>query len=126
MTKDQKLSKLMILADLKFVFAHANSDDKMERLLSAYHMQQAIEKTIKLKLSILGYNRWGHDIAVLIHFCDINNINIGIPSLIRKNAHMYTRWEASTRYYPTTMVNRNSIWAAYRVTVTWLNSGTTV
>ena len=49
MTKDQKLYKGLILADLKIVVSYYNDEDKAMRLQAAYHMQQAVEKTIKLK-----------------------------------------------------------------------------
>ena len=88
-------------------------------------MQQAIEKTIKLKAMIKGLNLWGHDINKLIVNCKKAQIDIQIPALIKRNAIMYTRWEASCRYAPATVVNKNSIWAAYRITLAWINSGDT-
>lgn len=63
MTDEQKKFKAMILADLKLALVGGGSDDKYERLLGAYHVQQAIEKTIKLKAGIQGLNLWGHKIA---------------------------------------------------------------
>lgn len=61
MTKDQKLYKGLILADLKIVASYYNDEDKAMRLQAAYHMQQAVEKTIKLKAEIKGLNLWGHN-----------------------------------------------------------------
>lgn len=49
MTKEQKLYKALIKADLKLVLNNYQDKDKSVRLLAAYHMQQAVEKTIKLK-----------------------------------------------------------------------------
>lgn len=126
MTKEQKMYKGLILADLRIVNTFTNSTIKQEKLQSAYHMQQAIEKTIKLKASIKGLNLWGHNIRVLIQNCDNAGLSIGIPKLIRKNANMYTSWEANCRYEPSSIINKNSIWAAYRVTLEWLNSGDTL
>ena len=45
--KDKKLKIAMIKADLRIVNNQWNSDSKADRLLAAYHAQQAIEKTIK-------------------------------------------------------------------------------
>lgn len=59
MDKEQKQYKALIRADLKIVSTYANSDDKALRLQAAYHMQQAIEKTIKLKAEIEGLSLWG-------------------------------------------------------------------
>lgn len=70
MTKEQKQYKGLILADLRIVSNYANSKVKYEKLQAAYHMQQAIEKTIKLKAWICGYNLWGHNIAVLLNNCN--------------------------------------------------------
>lgn len=118
--------KGLILADLKIVRNLADSEIRYEKLQAAYHMQQAIEKTIKLKANICcGVELWGHDIRKLLVECTRRGLDIKVPPLIRKNAHMYSSWEASCRYKPTAFINKNSIWAAYRVTVDWLNSGNT-
>ena len=53
MTREQKLYKALIKADLKLVTENYQDADKAIRLQAAYHMQQAVEKTIKLK-SIRG------------------------------------------------------------------------
>ena len=44
MTKSQFELRMLILADLKLAIQGANSDNKYEKLLGAYHAQQAIEK----------------------------------------------------------------------------------
>ena len=125
MKKKKKAYKALIMADLNIVCHYTDSKNKSEKLQAAYHMQQAIEKTIKLKAMIKGLNLWGHDINKLLSACMKANIDIKIPPLLRKNAMLYTKWEASCRYAPATIVNKNSIWAAYRVTLAWLNSGDT-
>ena len=56
MTKEQKLYKGLILTDLKITESYYDDKDKALRLQAAYHMQQAIEKTIKLKAGIEGLN----------------------------------------------------------------------
>ena len=47
MTKEQKLFKSLILADLRLAEEHYSDDNKAIRLQAAYHAQQAVEKTIK-------------------------------------------------------------------------------
>ena len=94
MTREQKLYKALIKADLKLVTENYQDADKAIRLQAAYHMQQAVEKTIKLKAGIEGLNLWGHEIDVLIKKCDDNNINIDIPKLIRNKADVISHWEA--------------------------------
>ena len=125
MTKDQKLYRGLILADLRIVAAYCNDDDKAMRLQAAYHMQQAVEKTIKLKAEIHGLNLWGHNISRLIKLCDDNGIEIKIPRYIRESAERLTSWEAEGRYYPVKVVRRDSIKKTYDVTVQWLGEGDT-
>ena len=70
MNKEQKQFKLLIKSDLRIVERNWDSDDKADRLQAAYHMQQAIEKTIKLKAYVHGIDDiWGHDIRALINWC---------------------------------------------------------
>lgn len=125
MTKEQKQYKALIKADLLIVNNYADSDDKALRLQAAYHMQQAIEKTIKLKAEIKGVNLWGHDIDILIKKCKDAGIDIEIPKLIEEKADMITQWEAECRYYPVKVVRRDSIKNAYDTLVEWLESGET-
>lgn len=65
MTKEQKQYKALIQADLKIAENYGESDDKALRLQAAYHVQQAIEKTIKLKAEVLGVSLWGHVLEML-------------------------------------------------------------
>ena len=125
MTKDQKLYKGLILADLKIVVSYYNDEDKAMRLQAAYHMQQAVEKTIKLKAEIKGLNLWGHNINRLIKACDDGGIDIEIPRYIKDSAERLTSWEAEGRYYPIKVVRRDSIKKTYDVTVQWLEDGDT-
>lgn len=121
MTKEQKQYKLLILADLKIVDNFYADKDKGLRLQAAYHMQQAVEKTIKLKADIEGLNLWGHDIQELIKKCDDHGIELGIPNDIRAKAEIITQWETECRYYPTKIVRKDSIKRIYELTVDWLN-----
>ena len=126
MTKEQKQYKMLIKADLRIVERNWDSDDKGDRLQAAYHMQQAIEKTIKLKAHMHGIQDiWGHDIRALLNMCKTKGYNIDAPSLIVKNANIYSKWEADCRYYPIKVVRKDSIRAAYKVLVPWLESGET-
>lgn len=126
MTKEQKQYKGLIKADLRIVSNYAESDDKALRLQAAYHMQQAIEKTIKLKAELKGLSLWGHDIDILLKKCNDVGIDIEVPKLIVEKADMYTHWEAECRYYPIKIVRKDSIKKAYDVVIAWLESGETV
>ena len=125
MTKEQKQYKGLILADLKIAKRYLNDDEKPLRLQAAYHIQQAVEKTIKLKAEIAGLSLWGHDIDVLLKKCDDNNINIDVPKYIREKADVITPWEAECRYYPIKVVRKDTLAKTYDIALKWLNSGTT-
>ncbi|MCR5097736.1 MAG: HEPN domain-containing protein [Lachnospiraceae bacterium] len=126
MTKEQKLYKMLIKADLKIVENNWNSVDKFDRLQAAFHMQQAIEKTIKLKADVKGLpDLWGHNLVSLMEKCDENRIDIDVPEYIKEKADVITLWEADGRYYPQKMVRRDAIKKAYDITVEWLESGDT-
>lgn len=127
MTKEQKLFRGIIKADLKVAQNNANSDVKAERLLAAYHVQQAVEKTIKLKAELAGVNLWGHDISKLIHDCKKHNIYhiIKIPKYIVDRQAMISKWEANCRYYPMTVIRRDSVMGVHRACSSWLDSGDT-
>lgn len=99
MTKEQKLYKALIKAGLKLVLNNYQDKDKSVRLLAAYHMQQAVEKTIKLKAEIKGLNLWGHDLDKLIKKCNDHNVDIHIPKYILDRTDMITHWEQECRYY---------------------------
>lgn len=88
-------------------------------------MQQAVEKTIKLKAEIKGVNLWGHNINKLIKSCDDNAVDIGIPRYIKENAIKISSWETEGRYYPIKVVRKDSIKKVYDVTLEWLETGDT-
>lgn len=125
MTKEQKLFKALIMADLKLAEENCFDDDKAIRLQAAYHAQQAVEKTIKLKAELGGLNLWGHDIDVLLKKCDDNGINVDVPKYLRDKADVITHWEAECRYYPITVVRKDSIKKVVDVVKEWLNQGKT-
>ena len=122
MTKEQKLFKNLIKADLHICKKYYDSPDKALRLMAAYHMQQAVEKTIKLKAEINGLNLWGHDIVKLMAKCDEAGIDIGIPKYIRIKAVDITRWEVECRYCPVRVARKDTLKKLYDITVDWLDT----
>ncbi len=125
MTKEQKQFKGIILADLKMASRYYDDSDKHMRQLAAYHTQQAVEKTIKLKAEIEGLNLWGHDIRALIKSCDDHGIEIDVPDKIREKEKMITGWEAECRYYPVKAVRKDSIKRIIDEVTKWLEEGKT-
>lgn len=110
------------MADLKIVDKFYDNSDKALRLQAAYHMQQAVEKTIKLRAQIAGLNLWGHNISKLLKECDDKDVDIEVPKYIRQNAEKITSWETEGRYYPVKVVRRDSIRKIYDITFEWINS----
>lgn len=65
----------------------------------AYHIQQAVELTIKHILEVNGISYpWEHSIQMLLDLVDDNNIMLKESQWIRLNAERLTSWESSTRY----------------------------
>ena len=126
MTKNQRDYKKLILADLSISNRYYNDDNKALRLQAAYHLQQAIEKTIKLKAEIEGLNLWGHDIDILLKKCQDNDINIKVPKYIKEKADSITHWEAECRYYPVKVVRKDVMKKVYDLACEWINSGNTI
>lgn len=64
-----------------------------------YHLQQAVELTLKYGLEINGveYSKT-HDITQLLLACKSNDINIGVTEYIDDHSEMFTLWESKTRY----------------------------
>ncbi|MCR4755061.1 MAG: HEPN domain-containing protein [Lachnospiraceae bacterium] len=126
MTKEQRQYKGLIMADLNIADKYRNDDDKPLRLQAAYHLQQAIEKTIKLKAEIAGLSMlWGHDIDVLLKKCDDNNIDIDVPKYIRDKADVITHWEAECRYFPIKVVRKDTLGKVYKAALEWIEQDDT-
>jgi len=105
-------------ADLKTAKSLVNSKDKYQKHQAAYMVQQAIEKTLKYAIGLkTGTEPWGHDISKLILAADVEDV--AVPNIIRQNAAMYTSWEAVSRYYPRTVIRRDTIAKAIRITDEW-------
>ncbi len=70
---------------------------------AAYHLQQAVEKLIKIQVYTSGctYNNrsmYIHNISSLSSYADSLGFNVDIPTEIRNNAVMISDWEVSGRY----------------------------
>lgn len=63
----------------------------------AYHVQQSVEKMLKLQMELLGeeYPR-SHNIAVLVDKCI--DLGVDIPELIQDYDVIITEWATGTRY----------------------------
>lgn len=65
----------------------------------AYHLQQAVEKTLKAFLECVGVTVPNtHDIDKLVRMSRNNGSRVVITEWIEDKADMLTRWETDTRY----------------------------
>ena len=64
-----------------------------------YHLQQAVELSIKYILEMNGieYSKT-HDIEQLIQLASESNVDLYISDYIYDKAEMFSSWEAKTRY----------------------------
>ena len=64
-----------------------------------YHIQQALELSIKYMLEMNGVNyAKTHDIDQLIRLANINNVELYLNEYIDDHSEMFSLWEARTRY----------------------------
>ena len=67
--------------------------------IAAYHLQQAVEKSLKAFLECQGVTVPNtHDIYKLVKMCRDNGSRIVLTSWIEEKADTITRWETDTRY----------------------------
>lgn len=101
------LSMNLIKADLimakQGMEQYRSHEIKQIKNLAAYHLQQAVEKMIKIQIYRSGVsyeNRevYVHDLTRLIHYADTLEFGVNIPAIIRTQAIMITDWEANGRY----------------------------
>ncbi len=108
--KTPELDMLQIKADIilaeKAVESSAEQNPRFAKYLrgqAAYHVQQAVEKLIKIQLYNSGNQLdlskiYKHSISSLLSYADDMGIVINVPALIRKNDELVTSWEAEGRY----------------------------
>ncbi|MCM1136458.1 MAG: HEPN domain-containing protein [Clostridium sp.] len=107
---------------------HRNSINKNMKNIAAYNVQQALEHVLKyLIYNDAAYFKGSSDIKEIFTHDLVLLINkyykpykIYVPKTIMKNAHIYTRWEAETRYSLKFSVRKNSISTALKETEDWL------
>lgn len=91
---------------------------------TAYHLQQAIEKLIKIQVYSSGveYNNrsmFVHNIDSLTSYVDSLGISADIPNDIRENALIISDWEASSRYDLHFSVRIDTLEKFYDITLNW-------
>lgn len=78
---------------------HNMGDDEVYLNYAGYHLQQAVELSMKyfLENNGLTYPKT-HNIEQLILICHKNKISLEKHSYIEEHAEMFSAWESKTRY----------------------------
>ena len=73
--------------------------DELYLNLAGYHLQQAVELTIKYLLENEGVEYpYTHDIDQLIRLANENHVELFTGGYIDEHSEMLSQWEAKTRY----------------------------
>ncbi len=87
-----------------------------------YHIQQALELSIKYMLEMNGVNYpKTHDIDQLIRLANINNVNLYLNEYIDDHSEMFSLWEARTRYILNYRLERRKIERSLTETKSYLD-----
>lgn len=125
------LSMGLIKADLLMakqgITMYRDNEIKEIKNQTAYHLQQAAEKLIKIQIYKSGVqfdnkSLFIHNIKSLIKYADKLNISIMIPEEIRDNALLITDWEASGRYDISFTVKITSLEKYYAIISKWYST----
>lgn len=103
MSLNMELIQADITASAKMIEEYKRTKYKSAKNISAYHLQQAAEKLIKIQIykladSTTNLKLYTHNISALIKQAQVNKILIYVPPYIKTNAMTITSWEASSRY----------------------------
>ena len=92
--------------------------------MTAYHLQQAAEKLIKIQIYRSGVeydNRklYVHNLVSLIKYAQSLNICVSIPQEIDENALLISDWEAGSRYDIRFSIRIDTLKKIYNVIMDW-------
>lgn len=92
--------------------------------MTAYHLQQAAEKLIKIQIYRSGVeydNRklYVHNLVTLIKYAQSLNIDVVIPQEVDENALFISDWEAGSRYDVRFSIRIDKLRKMYDVISAW-------
>lgn len=97
----------------------STANDEIMQNIAAYHVQQAVEKTIKqLIIEKRGMGTISHDIGMLVK--DAKGEGIEIPSWVSEGAYEISRWATTIRYNSKFKTNRELIINYVEKTNQWI------
>lgn len=128
--RNNYLSILQIKADIQIVeqiinfIASESGNSKYLRGQACYHIQQAVEKMIKIQIysntTKIEYHKiYDHSIDKLITYGESLGIDMIIPSSIRNNAYRISGWEAHGRYDAHLVTKMTTIEKFYNIVKGW-------
>lgn len=87
-----------------------------------YHIQQALELSIKYMLEMNGINYpKTHDIDQLIRLANINNVELYLSEYIDDHSEMFSLWEARTHYILNYRIEKRKIERSLTETKSYLD-----
>lgn len=115
-----------IIASAKMLEEYKLNKRKSTKNISAYHLQQAVEKLIKFQIyrnatNCVGRNMYTHNILALIRYSQQLGLLINIPKYIALKAAIITTWEASSRYDYDFTVRIDSLEKIQKAVEEWYN-----
>lgn len=121
------LIKADILMARQGIELYKNQGIKEVKNQTAYHLQQAAEKLIKIQIYRSGVEYknkalYVHNLKTLIYYADSLDFGVNVPSFIRKNALIITDWEANGRYDMHFSVRINTLEKYYNAIFAWYQS----
>lgn len=83
----------------KLIRNSIQSEDEEMIVMVGYHLQQAVELSVKFSLEMNGIEYPNvHRIEDLLKIAKVNNVDLHINEYIKEHDALLSSWEANTRY----------------------------
>ena len=94
--------------------------------IAAYHIQQAMEKLIKIQVhrksnDYDNHKLFNHNIEKLILYAENLDIDLYVPKYVRDNSLVITDWEAGSRYDVGFSIRIDTLKKAFNEAECWYN-----
>ena len=94
--------------------------------IAAYHIQQAMEKLIKIQVyrksnDYDNHKLFNHNIEKLILYAETLDIDLYVPKYVRDNSLVITDWEAGSRYDVGFSIRIDTLKKAFNEAECWYN-----
>lgn len=124
MTLSMGLIKADIIAAEQAIKYFEENNIKDIKNVAAYHIQQAMEKLIKIQVysncvECDNHKMYTHSIEKLAMYADSLNIESYIPKYVRDNSVFISDWEAGSRYDVAFSVRIDTLKKALTETKLW-------